>query len=206
MPYALLLILIVGLILAIIRVIPPIANLLPNVVINDFFIDIQLAKVALAVVLLPLFYKSKTYLTWQEENPDVPITKKEFTIAIYLEAALYTILSFLPLLITWIVGGSINPNMLEAIFETGIYTVGEAFFWGWLTIAMFYALRLTPIRKIIGDSVLGIICFLVALQVTINLIWRVDFGHYTLRALILGLIVLAIGWVITVILYRKADL
>ncbi|MDR2585457.1 MAG: hypothetical protein LBC84_04450, partial [Prevotellaceae bacterium] len=68
MPYALLLILIVGLILAIIRVIPPIANLLPSVVINDFFIDIQLVKVALAVVLLPLFYKSKTYLAWQEKN------------------------------------------------------------------------------------------------------------------------------------------
>jgi len=90
--------------------------------------------------------------------------------------------------------------MLGAIFETGVYTIGEALFWAWLTIALFYTLRLTPIRKTVGDSVLIVVGCLVALQVTINLIWRIDFGHYTLRALILGFIVLAIGWIITAML------
>jgi len=206
MYYALLLILVVGLILVIVRVIPPVANLLPYFIINDFFIDIQLVKAALIIVLLPLLGKSKTHLAWQEVNSDVPITKKKFTTAIYLEAILSTLLAFLPLLVTWIVGGLINPDMNDAIFETGIYTIGEAFFWAWLTIALFYTLRLTPIRKTVGDSVLIVVSCLAALQVTINLIWRIDFGHYTLRALILGFIVLAIGWIITAMLYKKIDL
>ena len=76
MPYVLLLNLIVGLILVIVRAIPPIANLLPYFIINEFFIDIQLVKAAFIIVLLPMLGKSKTYLAWQEGNSDVPITKR----------------------------------------------------------------------------------------------------------------------------------
>jgi len=207
-------VLIVGLILATIRVFPPITNLFSEHILGEFVVDIPL-KLAFIVIPIILFYRSKTHKKWQEDNPYSPITKKDFTTAIYLEIFLSTFVGIFALVIIWIVAGLVDPAIIDRILRVGIFSLGEGFLWVWLMATLIYTLQFTPIVKIAQGAVLLSASLLGSLQVVVrlqNISWRlIDAVVMPIPLMVVtyisaGLIILIIGWAITAKLYEKVDL
>jgi len=211
---AFVLILIGGIILATIRVLPPIVNMFSEHMLGEFVVDLPL-KAAFIVIPLILFYKSKFHEEWQEANPDTSITKSEFSTAIYLEIFLSTFIGIVALLIVWIVAGLVDPTIIPRILRVGVFSLGEGFLWVWLMTTLVYTLQFTPFAKISEGALLLCAALLGSLQVVVrlqNTSWHFinDVGTpiplvvatYTLVALV----ILVIGRTITARLYEKRNL
>lgn len=207
-------VLIFGLLLVIGRVIPPIASLFSEHMLGEFVVDLPL-KAAFLVIPLILFYRSKTHKEWQEANPDTPITKKGFAIAIYLEIFLSTFIGIFALIIIWVVAGLADPTIVERILRVGIFSLGEGFLWVWLMATLVYTLQFTPLVKIADGAVLLTGSMLGSLQVVVSLqntSWHFidDVGTpiplVVAAYVAVGLFILVVGWAITARLYDKVDL
>ena len=203
-----------GLILATIRVLPPIASLFSEHILGEFVVDLPV-KTAFLVIPLILIVRSKSHKKWQEANPDVPITKKNFSTALYLEIFLSIFLGVPALIITWIVAGLIDPVIVERIFITGILASGEMFLWVWLMTTLIYTLQFTPLVKVGDGSVLVAAGLLGSLWVVVSLqntLWYsineigVPIPLVVAIYMFVALLILVIGWVITAKVYEKVDL
>jgi len=226
----------VCIILVTIRVLPPVYNLIPFLMDDIFVFNVppKLAPFAVPLVLILgnmmcrqepkpdtptekglMFFRGASYKAWQENNPDIPITKKEFATALYLEIFLSTFFGVFALGIIWTVAGLLDPTVFEHIFRNGIHVLGVVFLWVCLATTMFYTLQFSPLKKIANGGLLLIISLFGSLQVAAwfqNNSWPLidDTGIsiplvFTVFTLI-GLIFLVIGSVITALLYKRVDL
>jgi len=228
--------LVLCLILVTIRVLPPVYNLIPFLA-DDIFVFNVPPKLAPFAVPLVLFlrnmmceqepkpdtptekglivFRGASHKAWQEDNPDIPITKKQFATALYLEIFLSTFLGVFALGIIWVVAGLLDSIVFEYIFRNGIHVLGVVFLWVCLATTMFYTLQFSPLKKIANGGLLLFISLLGSLQVAAwlqNNSWPlIDdrgipiplvFMVFTL----IGLIFLVIGRAITAQLYERVDL
>jgi hypothetical protein len=205
-------VLVFGLVLVLGRLLAPIQSIFSEHILSEFVVDIPL-KAAFIILPIILFYRGETHKEWQEDNP--PITKKEFSTAIYLEIFLSVFLGIAALIIVWIVAGLADPDIVERIFEVGVFSLGEGFLWVGLMTTLVYTLQFTPLVKIGQGSVLLAISLIGSLQVIILLqtpAWHfVNYVGISIPLLfavyfLAALIVLFIGWAITAMLYKKIDL
>jgi len=60
------------------------------------------AKITVGLIPIILILKSKTYSEWNTANPNIALSKKDFTNASYLEVFLSSFLGILPLVLIWI--------------------------------------------------------------------------------------------------------
>jgi len=164
-----------------------------------------------------LLFRSKPHKEWQEihknemECPRKSLAAKEFATAIYLEIFLFTIISFVPLIINW--GAAIveSSDVREKLFTIGVFNLGAVFFHIWMMASLVFILRFTKLAKIARGAILMLLCFFASLPVTMGLrllLTSLEIPYVIAAAIctILGLIVLRVGWAVTVRLYEKVDL
>jgi len=208
-------VLVSGLILVLGRLLPPIQNLLSEVILGGLVVNIPL-KAAFIVIPLVLLCRSKTHKEWQEVNSDTPITRKEFSAASYLEIFLSTLLGLPALGIIWIVAGLTDPAIVEYILTVGVFGLGEGFLWVSLMATLIYTLQFTPLVKIAEGSILILIGLFGPLWIIASLLQPIswDFINYegvpiplvVVIYILAGLIVLVVGKTITAKLYEEIDL
>ncbi|MCL1862230.1 MAG: hypothetical protein FWF78_01540 [Defluviitaleaceae bacterium] len=204
---ALITILIVGVALAIGRAIPAITNIFSEHMLNEFVVDIPVKLVILTVPII-LFFKSKTHKEWQEAHQDIQITKKDFATATYLEIFLSTFVGVPVLFTIWIVAVLVDHSIIENILTIGVFNLGAGFFLIWMMTALVYTLRFTKLAKINQGAVLLVICLFASLWTTMGLqsllfSMEMPFAMKAVICMLIGLVVIVIGWSITTKLYAK---
>jgi hypothetical protein len=205
----------VGLILAIGRIIPPINNLLSEELSVLLVANIAL-KVAFVAIPLILLVKGKTHKQWQEANPDTPITKKNFSTAIYLEMFLFTFIGFFLIVVIWAIAGLIDPDIAEPLLSVYVFGIGEGFLWVWMMTVLVYTLQFTPLVKIVDGIVLLLASFLGSLHIIAEFLQPLSWNYIDYEGvpiplvigiyILVGLLLLIIGRTITAKLYEKVDL
>ena len=208
--FALFAILVAGLVLVIGRITPVFANIFSEHILREFVVDLPVKVVGLVVPFI-LVFKSKSHAEWHELHPDIPISKKKFAVAIYLEMFLSTFVAIPVLIVIWIVAGLIDPSIVESILTTGVFALGVMFFIVWVMTALIFTLQFTKLVEINDGTTLLCVSFLAAFGLGLGL-QSLLFSTETppmLAAVIcafIGLIMLLIGWAITARLYQKVDL
>ncbi|MCL2376016.1 MAG: hypothetical protein FWC76_01340 [Defluviitaleaceae bacterium] len=200
-----------GIVLGIATTIPLLTDPLPEHLLNKLILDVPVWLMALPLPLILLF-RSKPHKEWQEthknemECPRKSLTAKEFTTATYLEIFLFTIISFVPLIINWSAAITEGSSIREKLFTIGVFNLGTVFFHIWMMTALVFIFRFTKARR----AILMLLCFFASLLATMglqSLLTSLEIPYAIAAAIcaLLGLIVLRIGWAITVRLYEKVD-
>ena len=205
-----------GIALGIATTIPSLKDPLPEHLLNMLILDIPVWLMILPMPLILLF-SSKPHKEWQEihknemECPRKSLTAKEFATATYLGIFLYTIVGFSLLIINWGVAITEGSDVREILFTIGVFNLGAVFFHIWMMASLVFILRFTKLAKIAPRAMLILICFFASLPVTMglrSLLTSLEIPYVIAAAIcaLLGLIVLRIGWAITVRLYENVDL
>jgi len=189
---------------------------------SERLLNIYIFELPVWMTVLPLplilLFRSKPHKEWQEthENtmkvPRKSITAKEFTTATYLEIFLSTIIASSLIVINW--GGvlwALGHDVREILFTIGVFNLGSRFFHIWMMTSLVFILRFTKLAKIAPRAVLMLLCFFASLLATMGLqslltSLEIPYAIAAVICAILGLIVLRVGWAVTVRLYEKVDL
>ncbi|MDR2833431.1 MAG: hypothetical protein LBV67_06930 [Streptococcaceae bacterium] len=203
-------ILFAGVLLSIGRGIPAFASMFSDHLLTEFVIDLPV-KIAGGATTIILLLKSKSYSDWQETFPNNPITKKEFAAATYLEMFISAFLGIPTLIIIWIVAAVVDPSVVDAMFTYGVFNVGGMIFLVWMMISVVYILQFTKLVKISQGSMVLIVGLFSSLWTTMgvqNILISMNLNRIIAAfiCVILGLIILAISWKVTTILYEKKEM
>jgi len=152
-------ILVVGVAISLVGLIPEHRELVSLVIFN------LPAKITVGLIPIILILKSKTYSEWSVANPDITITKKDFTNATYLEVFLSSFLGILPLVLIWIAVHFVYPGMVD--LDEGFGVLGGSFGLVWGMIGLVYALQFTKLANINEGAVLFAVGFFVPFGVVV---------------------------------------
>jgi len=117
-----------GIVLGIATTIPLFTDTLPKHLLNKLILDIPVWLMILPLPLILLF-RSKPHKEWQEthknemECPRKSLAAKEFATATYLEIFLFTIISFVPLIINWSAAITEGSSIREKLFTIGAFNL-----------------------------------------------------------------------------------
>ena len=207
---ALLVFLIVGLILVIGRITPVFKSIFSEHLLRELVVDLPVKAVGLIVPII-LMFKNKSHSEWHEAYPDMPMSKKNFTTAIYLEMFLSALVAVPVLVVIWVVASLVDPNIVESILTTGVFALGVMFFIPWVMTALIFTLQFTKLLEINDGAVLLFGSVLVAFWLGVglqSLLFALVVPHALASVIcaFIGLIIILIGWKITASLYEKVDL
>jgi len=210
--FALFVLLIVWVAVAIMRTIPAVTNVISERWLRELVVDLPV-KFIIAVVPYIIIRSNKGYAKWKETNPDSPITKKDFTTATYLNYFLFSLTSMPALAVVWVVAVLADPYML-AYIPMGIYNAGAMFFVVWAMAGLNYTLQFIPSwQKYREDDLALIISFLISFGTAFglqSLFYRVfELPRMATPAAMIiaamGLVVFLICRPITARLYKKYE-
>jgi len=222
----LLLILGAGIVVSLAGFIPQAQGLVSTVV-SD--IPVKLIFFAAPAVLI---FKSKTYSQWHEYAPKLPMKKKDFINATYLEIFLSSLYGIPVLAIIWLVASLVHPGIVD--FNEGLAVAGGSFGIVLIMTGLVYSLQFTKLGKseelLLSIGFFGSFGFVFLLQVSLfrlkEMLLTVDFfsslgftfefsqllieidSIHTISALapvIIGLIVFLICLVVSIKLQEKVD-
>jgi MFS family permease len=208
----LLIVLTVSLALIFLRTTPFMQELLSERMLMEFVIDLPVKS---SVIVLPfvLFYRGKMYAAWVAENPNIHISKKDFSTGTYLSIFLASLLGLPILIAVFVISSIVDPNTTERILTNGIFNTGAMVFFICVMAAIVYTLQFAKfMQKKQGAffqmeiAALPSILLAAGLQALIQLtLTEQSYIFHTVVIVLMGFVVLLIGRVLTARKYEKMD-
>ena len=187
--------------------------------------------VTVAVALAPIILMFLSHTTMaQESSPEIPITKRQFITRLYLKIFLSTFIAVPVVVLVWFIAALTGHVNVDYILSTGLYSLGVGFLFVWIVMACFYTLQFTlrPLMHFIMLDVMNMPDYkeeksagywiykslLISVIITLawwcartiqSLLFRLELQSIltTLLTVLIGLVILLIGWVVALKLYER---